>query len=76
MNYDIPDNNAYVIKNTFLPNCENDYLSINAIINFLIHGFAQNHQIPEELQDYIFDTIEGKNPKWENYKNLDLSGGR
>lgn len=69
MKYDIPNNSAYVIKNTFLPYCRNEYLSVNSLISFLRKGMMQNDQVPEELRDYIFDTIEGKNPTWENYQN-------
>ena len=68
MEYDILDNKTDVIKNTFLPNCDNEYLSVNAIVFFLRNGMAQSEQIPDELKDYVFDTIRGKNPKWEDYK--------
>ncbi len=69
MKYDIPSNSAKVIKNTFLLNCKNDYLSVDALVFFLRNGMMQNHQVPDKLKAYIFDTIRGKNPKWEDYKN-------
>lgn len=68
MEYDLTDHKAKVIKNTFLPNCRSKYLSVNALVSFLRNGFAQNDDIPKEISQYIFDVIEGKNPKWEDYK--------
>jgi len=46
------------IKNTFLPNCRNEWLSINDIISLLKKGFCSLDSLPEKVEKNVVIIIE------------------
>jgi len=46
------------IKNTFLPNCRNEWLSINGIISLLKKGMCSLNSLPEEVEKNVVIIIE------------------
>jgi hypothetical protein len=45
------------IKNTFVPNCDNDTFSINNLVFMLRQGFVKNRMIPEDIMVRIKQEI-------------------
>jgi len=46
------------IKNTFLPNCINEWLSIDGIISLLKKGMCSLDSLPEEVEKNVVIIIE------------------
>jgi len=46
------------IKNTFLPNCRNEWLSINGIIALLQRGFCDMDSLPKEVRKNVEIILE------------------
>ena len=46
------------IKNTFLPNCRSEWLSINDIILLLKQGFCSLDSLPEKVEKNVVIIIE------------------
>lgn len=45
------------IKNTFAPNLENEYFSIDGIIHCLKHGFMRMSKLPPEIVLQVHEEL-------------------
>ncbi len=51
------------IKNTFVPNCRNEYFSVNHIISGLRQGFIKFSQIPEDVKYRVEAELLKRHPE-------------